>query len=266
MQSAKFGVIGGSEFASIFSKPTKLDMNTRYGKPSDLISVGSVAGRRVVLLQRHGKQHTIPPHRIPYKANIEALKKLGVERVLASAAVGSLRKDYKPGELVILDQFINMTSSRDDTFFHEAPVTHISTAYPYCRELRSIAISAAKEKKLPFHENGTVVVINGPRFSSKAESNLFKNMNADVINMTMYPEIALAREREMCYLGIALVTDYDAGIDGAAEKPVSLDEVNRIASQGFLKLKDLMLEVISIAPSKRGCDCGHVLDNAVINP
>ncbi len=251
---------------SLFDKPSiEVDLNTKYGKPSDKISIGEIEGKTVAFLPRHGKGHTIPPHMINYKANIQALSDLGVERIIATTAVGSLKDIYEPGKFVFPDQFINFTHREGETFFDGPEVAHISTAYPYCNELRSIAISAADSLGTDYLDTGTIATINGPRFSTKAESDMFKQLGSDIINMTQYPEIALAKEKAMCYFSIALVTDYDAGIIDENIKPVTSDEVNRMFASNLEKLKSLIIEIIKNTPEKRSCDCKNILDNAFMN-
>jgi len=224
---AEVGIIGGSGLYDFFGKNAKeIEVETTFGKPSDKITIGKIFGKRVAFLPRHGKKHQIPPHRIPYKANIQALKDIGVKRIIAPAAVGSLKEKIKPGDFVICDQFIDRTKKRDDTFYNGPKVAHIEMAYPYCKDLRKIAVSFAKKLKFRVHNKGTVVVIEGPKFSTAAESMSFSKMGCDVINMTQYPEVVLASELGMCYLNISLVTDYDVGIYSRSKiRPVSIEQV-----------------------------------------
>lgn len=263
---AEIGIIGGSGLYSLMENPEEVEIDTEYGKPSDKISIGKIGGKSVVFLPRHGRKHSLPPHKIPYKANIAALKQLGVKRVISTSAIGSLRPEYKPGDIVLFDQFVNMTHGRDDTFFHGSSVTHVSTAEPYCPELRAIGINAADSLKLDYHKDATIVVINGPRFNTKAESKMYANHGFDVINMTQYPEVPLAIESGMCYLGIGMVTDYDAGLEGNKDiKPVTLEEVNRIFAANITKVKSMINGIVPKIPENRGaCHCADVLKNAVI--
>jgi len=265
---AEIGIIGGSGLYSLLDDAQEIEVDTKYGKPSSTIAVGTMGGKRVAFLARHGKKHTIPPHKVNYKANIAALKQLGVKRIIASAAVGSLDPSYKPGELAFFDQFVNMTQGRDDTFYHEPPVTHVSSAEPYCPELREIAGSEAKGLNIPSHKDATVVVINGPRFSTKAESKMFTRQGFNLINMTQYPEAHLALEQEICYLGIGMVTDFDSGLEGREDiKPVTMEEVNKIFASNVGKVKDLLNAIVPAIPSAREkCHCHSALKNAVINP
>ncbi|MEM0202180.1 MAG: MTAP family purine nucleoside phosphorylase [Candidatus Micrarchaeaceae archaeon] len=260
------GIIGGSGMYILLEGADEIQKETEYGNTSDNINIGNINEVKVAFIPRHGKNHIIPPHRVPYKANIEALAGMGVERIIATNAVGSLNPDYKPGDFVIFDQFMNFTSNRDDTFFNGPRVVHISTAEAFCPELRGLAISKAKSMGLSLHEKGTVAVINGPRFSSKAESKYFRNTGADMVNMTLYPEIALAREKAMCYLGIGIVTDYDSGLEGdPGIKPVDYQEVGRMFSANVPKLKELITAIVNEVPATRNsCNCSKSLEGAEV--
>lgn len=261
---AEIGVIGGSGLYSLLEKAKRVSVRTRYGRPSSQVTIGRMHGKNIAFIARHGLKHTLPPHMVPYKANIAAMKSLGVERIISTNAVGSLSVDYKPGEFVMLDQFFNMTNGRDDTFFHKGRVVHISTAEPYCNEMRFVASNVARKGRLGFHDKGTVVVINGPRFSTKAESVAFSRMGFDLINMTQYPEVALAREQGMCYLGIAMVTDYDVGLEGNKNiRPVSFDEVNRTFAKNIERVKVMIGRIIDELPEQRKCICKDTLKGAV---
>jgi len=217
----------------------------------------------VAFIARHGVHHQYPPHSVPYRANVFAFKSLGVVRVGAPNAVGSLRPEVRPGDLVFCDQFVNLTSGRKDTYFDGPETTHVSTADPYCPEMREVGIRAAKAMGIRYHEKGTVVVIQGPRFSTRAESRFFRSQGWDVVNMTQYPEAALAREQEMCYLNISLVTDYDAGLEGDPDvRPVSHGEVIGVFEENLGRLRSLISEIAKELPHKRGCDCGNALEHA----
>lgn len=263
---AEIAIIGGSGFYDFFGKDAKeIDIKTKFGKPSDKITVGNVFGKKVAFLPRHGKHHQIPPHKIPYKANIAALNQIGVKRIIAPSAVGSLKEKIKPGDFVFCDQFIDRTKKRDDTFFDGPKVAHIEMAYPYCGDLRDIGARQAKKLKISAHPKGTVVVVEGPRFSTAAESIYFSNMGGDLINMTLYPEVVLAAELGICYLDISLVTDYDAGIyAGSKVKPVSIEEVLANFKKNNEKLKKLISEIIKNLPAERKCDCQKKAERAVI--
>jgi len=257
---AKIGIVGGSGFYDLASGLKEIKIETPYGAPSDKITLGDIGGKIVAFLPRHNKDHNIPPHLINYRANIWALKSLGVERILTSHAVGSLQKDYQPGDLVVLDQFVDRTKNRADTFYDGPFVTHVSTAFPYCSQIRQLIIKEAEKMKLKFHSKGTVVVIQGPRFSTAAESGWFTKMGWHTVNMTEYPEIVLAREKEICYAAIAVVTDYDSGLVAEGKvKPVSVEEIVGNFKTNIDKIKKLMLITIKNWPDKRTCDCGKAL-------
>lgn len=254
------GIFGGSGFYRLLGEVETVIRDTPFGAPSSPVTIGVIGKKEVAFIARHGLQHEYPPHKIPYKANLYAFRELGVSRVIAPSAVGSLKKEIRPGDFMITDQFVNFTN-REDTFYNEMPVTHISAADPYCPELREAIIRMGKSLKLPMHERGTVVVTNGPRFATRAESEYYRNNGWDIINMTQYPEIVLAREMEMCYANISLVTDYDAGIKGEVE-PVSAGEVAHVFAQNIEKMKRLIFDTIASIPEKRSCDCPHALDKA----
>ncbi|MFB6089115.1 MAG: S-methyl-5'-thioadenosine phosphorylase [Candidatus Aenigmatarchaeota archaeon] len=253
------GVIGGTGLYELIDGEEK-EVKTEYGKPSDKILVGGIENKEVAFLPRHGKNHDYPPHKVPYKANIAALKKLGVERIIAPNAVGSLQKHIKPGSFVINDQFINFTH-RTGTFYDGPKVMHVSSADPYCPELRKLAIENARSLGIDVHEKGTVVVIEGPRFSSRAESNFFRKQGWDIINMTQFPELMLAREREMCYVNISMVTDYDTGVGGEGEA-VSAEEVGKTFRENERKLKELLFKMIPKVGEQKDCICSNALEGA----
>ena len=209
---AAIGVVGGSGLYRFLDDVETVEVDTPYGAPSDRVALAELAGHRVAFLARHGSRHTLPPHRINYRANLWALGELGVERVLAPCAVGSLRAEHAPGEVVVCDQLVDRTAGRADTYFDGPEVAHLSAADPYCAELRPLAAAAARAAGLTVHEGGTVVVINGPRFSTRAESAHYTAAGWNVINMTQYPEVVLARELGMCYVNLSLVTVYDCGL------------------------------------------------------
>lgn len=261
--SAEIGVFGGSGFYSLLENAKSIKIETPYGPPSDLIAVGDVAGRKVAFLPRHGKLHQLPPHMIPYRANIWAMKHLGVDRIIGPNAVGSLQAEIKPGDFVVCDQFIDRTSGRRDTFYDGPVTTHISSADPYCPRLRALAVDVAREQGITVHDGGTCVVIQGPRFSSKAESLWFTNMGWSVVNMTQYPECVLALEQEICYVNIALVTDYDAGIvaKGTAE-PVNAAEIINVLNANNERVKKVIYEMITRMPATRDCPCASALKHA----
>src|SRR5215207_9310800 len=213
-ERAEVGVFGGSGFYSLLDEVREIKVDTPYGPPSDSFFLAQVGGRSVAFLPRHGRRHTIPPHRINYRANVWAMRSLGVKAVISPCAAGSLQLHVKPGDFVVCDQFVDRTYGREQTFYDGPPVVHIGGAEPYCPELRELALASGRELGITVHETGTVVVIQGPRFSTKAESRWFSREGWEVINMTQFPEQVLARELEVCYVGISLITDYDVGLEG----------------------------------------------------
>ncbi len=253
---AAIGVFGGSGFYSFLENIEEIEIDTPYGKPSDKISIATFEGKKVAFLPRHGKSHQLPPHMINYRANVYAMKMLGVKKIIAPTASGSLQAEIKPGDFVICDQFIDRTSGRKDTFFDGPEVKHISPANPYCPELREIAYNVGNELGITTHKSGTVVVIQGPRFSTVAESRWFSKMGWEVINMTQYPECYLARELGICYANIALITDYDAGLEGRDDIPaVTHESVLEVFNANNEKLKNMLFEIIKrIDITKDACD------------
>lgn len=252
---AEIGVIGGSGLYRFLADATTVELDTPYGPSSDPIVLGEVAGRRVAFLPRHGTDHRWPPHRIPYRANLWALAELGVRQVLAPCAVGSLRPDRPIGALVIPDQIVDRTSGRASTFFDGPPagVAHASFADPYCPRGRAIAYGHARAEGWEAHPDGTLVIIEGPRFSSRAESQWYAAAGASIIGMTGQPEAALARELGLCYTGLALVTDLDAGI--AAGEGVRVEEVLAVFEQNIGRLRDLLVTIIAALPGDDECSC-----------
>jgi len=262
---AEIGIIGGSGFYEFLDNSRSLKIKTPYGDPSDEITIGEYKGRKIAFLPRHGKRHHLPPHKIPYRANIFALKSLGVKHIISPTAVGSLKKDFKPGDFVICDQFIDMTRQREATYYSGPKTVHISSADPYCPSLKTISINQCRKLSLPFHDKGTAVIVEGPRFSTKAESRWFSKIGAEVINMTQYPEVVLAREAGMCYLNISIVTDYDAGLKGEkGVKPVSAKEVMEMFDKNIKNLQKLIFSIIEKIPEKRNCRCGKALEDAIM--
>jgi 5'-methylthioadenosine phosphorylase len=261
---AEIGVFGGSGFYQFASGVEEVWVETPYGAPSDKIALAEVAGRRVAFLPRHGRDHRYPPGKINYRANLWAMKSLGVTRIIGPCAAGSLQKHIKPGDFVVVDQFVNRTWGREDTFFEGPITTHISAAHPYCPELRCLAADACLAEGVMAHSKGTVVVIQGPRFSTQAESKEFQSHGWEVVNMTQYPEGYLARELEICYVNIALITDYDAGLeDDPAISPVSHEEVLRVFTQNNERLRSVLFRLIESIPRQRDdCSCGRALRSA----
>jgi 5'-methylthioadenosine phosphorylase len=236
-------------------------MQTPYGAPSGPVAIGRVAERRVAFLPRHGAKHQFPPHVVPYRANLWAMKELGVERVFGPCAVGSLQPHVRPGEFVVCDQLVDRTHGRDATFYDGPATTHIAFADPYCPTMRAVLTEEAEALDLPHHDRGTVVVIQGPRFSTRAESAAFAQQGWEVINMTQAPEAILARELELCYANISLVTDYDVGVSGEIEA-VTHEEVIRVFQENNARLRELLFRAIASVPEERDCPCVTALANA----
>lgn len=265
LPKAEIGIFGGSGFYELISDGEEFEVNTPYGRPSDAITVGEMAGWQVAFLPRHGRRHYLAPQSIPYLANLWAMKELGVTRIIAPCAAGSLKPEIQPGDFVICDQFVNRTYKRKDTFYPGPKTVHVSMAEPYCNELRNVVIGMCKNLNIPVHKRGTVVVIEGPRFSTKAESRWYSSCGWDVINMTQYPEVVLARELEICYVNISLVTDYDAGLVGSKDiKPVTAQEMIKLFNQNIAQVKKLIFAVLEALPKKRGCRCSEALKEAEV--
>lgn len=214
----------------------------------------------MAFLPRHGAQHQYPAHKVPYRANVWAMKEMGVERLFGPCAVGSLDPEIRPGDFVVCDQLVDRTSGRVSTFYDGPETTHISFADPYCPVMRGSIIDKGTAVGINVHDKGTVVVIEGPRFSTRAEAAWFSGQGWEVVNMTQYPEAALARELEMCYANISLITDWDTGVPGV--DPVTAEEVMRVFAENNSKLRDLLFQVIPALPEERTCGCGSALDGA----
>ncbi len=246
--TAEIGVFGGSGFYSLFEDVREVKVDTPYGPPSDSIFLAETGGRHVAFLPRHGRRHTIPPGRINYRANVWAFRSLGVKAVISPCAAGSLRLDVRPGDFVVCDQFVDRTCGRPQTFYEGPIVTHLSSAEPYDPVLRRLAIETIRDHGIPVHERGTVVVIEGPRFSTKAESKWFMDAGWEVINMTQFPEAWLCRELGMAVVNISLITDYDAGvIEGTA--PVDAIEVLEVFQANAKRIHAVVLDLIGRFPA-----------------
>ena len=257
-ERADIAIIGGTANIdpAILSDVKEVEVDTPYGKPSDSVTVGGLNGVRVAILRRHGKGHTIAPHHINFRANIDALSRLGVKRMIATATVGSLQEDYKAGDVVIVDQFIDW-SKQVHSFVDIGKVYHVSLADPFCPELRKTLVDVTRRLGLRFHEKGTYVKIDGPQFSTKAASRMYRQFG-DVVGMTSVPEAILAMERGMCPAIVATVTDYDCW----AERPVSYEEIKRVMGENIEKKKRILLEAVKALPRERSCGCGDSLKGA----
>ncbi|MDQ1655973.1 MAG: 5-methylthioadenosine phosphorylase [Cryptosporangiaceae bacterium] len=257
MSVAEIGVIGGSGLYALLDTVDEIAVDTPYGPPSDPIAVGEVGGRRVAFLPRHGKDHRFPPHRIPYRANLWALRSLGVRQVLAPCAVGGLRPELGPGTFAVPDQLVDRTSGRAQTF-HEEGAVHVSFADPYCPDGRATVLATAKSHGIEVVDGGTMVIVEGPRFSTRAESRWYSAQGWSLINMTGHPEAVLARELALCYTAVTLVTDLDAGVEAGTE--VTQEEVFRVFGENTERLRELILGVAPALPADRTCPCAHALD------
>ena len=247
---ADLAVIGGSGLYALLEGAEEQFVDTPYGAPSDPVTIATVAGRPVAFLPRHGRDHRYPPHRIPYRANLWALRELGVRQVLAPCAVGGLRPELGPGTFVVPDQLIDRTSGRIQTFFDDK-VVHVNFADPYCPAGRQAVLDSAEDIEL--HDGGTMVVVEGPRFSTRAESRWFTAIGGSVVNMTGHPEAVLARELGLCYTAIALVTDLDAGVEG--DHGVTQEEVFAVFAQNTERMRGLLLRTLARLPEKPDCTC-----------
>jgi 5'-methylthioadenosine phosphorylase len=247
-ETAEIGVVGGSGFYSLLDDVREVKVDTPYGAPSDSVFLAEVGGRRVAFLPRHGRRHTIPPHRINYRANVWALRSLGVKAVISPCAAGSLQLHVKPGDFVVCDQFVDRTSGRADTFYDGPIVTHLSSAETYDPTLRRLAIETIREHGIEVHEHGTVVVIQGPRFSTKAESRWFSDAGWEVINMTQYPEAWLCRELGMAVVNISLITDYDAGVHEGTDA-VDATSVLEVFQANAERIQRVVLDLIGRFPA-----------------
>jgi 5'-methylthioadenosine phosphorylase len=255
---ADIGVIGGSGFYEFLDDAEEVRVETPFGAPSDPLVVGEVAGKRVAFLPRHGRDHRFPPHSIPYRANLWALRSVGVRQVLAPSAVGSLSASYGPGTLIIPDQLVDRTSGRAQTFYEQGGAVHVGFADPFCPVGRATAVSAAAVAGWDAVPSGTLVVIEGPRFSTRAESRWFSAQGWSLVGMTTHPEAVLARELALCYTPLSLVTDFDAGVEEG--EGVTHAEVFAVFGSNVAKLRQVVMQAIDELPLDRACACGHALD------
>jgi 5'-methylthioadenosine phosphorylase len=260
------GIFGGSGFYRFLDEVEEVALDTPYGEPSAPIRLGEIEGTRVAFMPRHGDEHALPPHRINYRANVWAMRELGARRILGPSACGSLQASLEPGTFVVCDQFVDRTRGREDTFYHGPQVAHVSAADPYCPELRSILAETARELDIPVVQAGTVVVIQGPRFSTRAESRWFSAAGWDVVNMTQYPEAWLARELELCYANVSLVTDYDVGVEGMPDvEPVTTESAFEVFSKNLDRLRALLFRAVPRIGPQPDDICASALDSAIVH-
>ena len=257
LKKAKIAIIGGTGFENLLEKARQVRLGTPYGIPPPL-HIGKICGKKVVFLPRHDPDHSVPPHRINYRANIYALYKLGVQRILATNAVGAINLNFKPGDIVVPHDFVDFTKHRSATFYDEAPVTHIDVSQPYCPEIRKLLIETTK--KLGFHvwDKAIIVCTEGPRYETPAEIKMFRRLGCDVVGMTGIPESVLARELEMCYASICYVSNMAAGV----QKRLTALDVSKISKSVVLKIEQILVETIKTLPSERNCPCVNALRDA----
>jgi 5'-methylthioadenosine phosphorylase len=263
--SAKVGIIGGSGLykMGIFKNTEEIDVETPFGKPSEKIILGKIGNTEIAFIARHGNNHTIPPHKINYRANIFALKECGVKCIISTAAVGSLKEKIKPQDFIIADQLIDRTAKRITTFFEDGIVAHVGFADPFCRGLSDLAYKISKDSGVGIHR-GTYLCMEGPQFSTRAESNLYRSWNADIIGMTLAPEAKLAREAEMCICGISSVTDYDCWHD--LEEDVTVASVVETLKKNSIHMANIIEKLVLKINYDKSCECKNALDYALITP
>ena len=263
--TAEIGVIGGSGFYALdaLEAPERVELDSPFGPPSGPYVVGTLRGRRVAFLARHGEGHTILPHELPARANIHGFRQLGVERLFAASAVGSLQQHIEPGHAVVPSQLVDRTRGRPVSFFGDGLVAHVGLADPFCASLSHHLAGAAIGAGVTAHEGGTLVVIEGPAFSTRAESELFRSWGADIVGMTALPEARLAREAELCYASICFVTDYDVWHEH--EEDVSADLVLRVLRENTERARSILVAAIEGLGEERACECGSALASALMS-
>ncbi|NQT25265.1 S-methyl-5'-thioadenosine phosphorylase [candidate division KSB1 bacterium] len=269
MANQKIGIIGGSGLYEIegIRHVDRIHIETPFGNPSDAFEIGELEGREIVFLPRHGRGHRISPTEVNYRANIWGMKKLGVEWILSVSAVGSLKKEIKPCDFVLIDQFIDRSNQgRKTTFFDDGIVAHISFSHPICEELSRVVYEAGQEcgEGANIHWGGTYLNMEGPAFSTRAESLLYKSWGANVIGMTNMPEARLAREAEMCYATIAMATDYDSWVEGELDEMVNVEMILANLQKNVVRVKKILRQAILNIPLEHDCTCNHALENAIV--
>jgi len=256
----KIGIIGGSGLSDSELKKEAISINTPYGEPSSAYEIEELEDKKVLFLKRHGQGHSLPPHKINYRANVWGFKQLGVERLIGIFAVGCLDENIPPGSIVLPDQIIDLTQGmRKNTFYEDAKVVHIDFTEPFCNELREAFQKAAHMLNLRIISHGTYICVNGPRLETKAEIKFYRNIGADIIGMTLMPEASLAREVEICYGAVAVVSNYAAGI---TKNPLTVREVVETMKGSMDKLRELIKVALRYVPEKRQCVCKDALKNA----
>jgi len=281
----QIGIIGGTGADLELENAEKIKVYTPYGAPSAPIEVGTFKGKKVAFLERHGEMHSIAPHKLPFRANIWALASLGVSRIFSPCAVGGLRENFDKGAFVVIDQYIERTKNRESTFYEGGKVCHISQADPFCPEMNDLFYETGKNLGIPIHKGGTYICSEGPRFATRAESKMFRLIGGDVVGMTVFPEIVLAAEKQICYSSVATVTDLDSWAAecekcglvewnrqmkcpkcGSSIHPlaVTVDEILETMAQNTENLKKLLEAVVSKIPEERGCNCSDMMKGAVM--
>ena len=264
MNSAQIAIIGGSGLYDLkgLSDIRQIDIDTPFGKPSDTILTGNISGKQIAFLPRHGKGHRIPPSTLPVRANIYALKTLGVEKIISVSAVGSLKEEYKPLDMVVPHQLIDRTYNRKQSFFENGPTVHIAFSDPYCPALSQLLYKTTLSLHARTHEGGTMIVMEGPAFSTRAESHMYRNWGGDIIGMTALPEAKLAREAEICYSTLACVTDYDCWREST--KVVTVDMVVANLSRNVETARKIIEQIVEKVPIGRNCDCQYALKDSIL--
>ncbi|HZT42157.1 MAG TPA: S-methyl-5'-thioadenosine phosphorylase [Chthonomonadaceae bacterium] len=263
--AADIGVFGGSGFYSLLENVQEIKVDTPYGPPSDSVFLAEMEGKRIAFLPRHGRTHTIPPHAINYRANVWAMKSLGVRYLISPCAAGSLQLHVQPEHFVVCDQYVDRTNGRKDTFYDGPTVYHLSTAEPYCPHLRRLAIEVIREHGITVHERGTIVIVQGPRLSTRSESRWYMQAGWEVISMTQYPESYLALEQEIAVVNISLITDYDSGLMGEnGIRPSTSQEILHVFQKNSERIKQVVLDLIRRIPLDLDSPCHHALEHAKI--
>ncbi|MGQ9565064.1 MAG: S-methyl-5'-thioadenosine phosphorylase [Candidatus Bathyarchaeales archaeon] len=257
LKKTEIAIIGGTGLETLLKNAEHVQLGTPYGIPPRIL-VGMLHERQVAFLPRHGASHTVPPHRVNYRANIHALYQLGVQRIIATNAVGAINKDLKPGNLIVPHDFIDFTKLRPTTFYENAPVTHVDMSQPFCPEIRASLIKAAKQSDIKIWENGVLVCTEGPRLETPAEIEMFRRLGVDVVGMTSVPEVVLARELGICYAPVCFVSNMAAGM----QKRLTTNEVKKTAKRVCSALEKLLRETVKKLSSKRNCLCPHALEQA----